>query len=92
MFKEDPDRAAAIVRFALNLIAIYAGLSSPFIPGAAQTMADAMNVDLDWPDDVRSASERLKGGADFSVPNNLFAKISDEDRDAWAEKFAGSAT
>jgi methionyl-tRNA synthetase len=40
-FKEDPDRAAAITRFALNLIPFYAGLSAPFIPDAAAAMADA---------------------------------------------------
>jgi methionyl-tRNA synthetase len=46
-FKEDPDRAAAITRFALNLIPFYAGLSAPFIPDAAAAMAGAMGTDLD---------------------------------------------
>jgi methionyl-tRNA synthetase len=54
-FKEDPDRAAAITRFALNLIPFYAGLSAPFIPDAAASMAEAMNTDLTWPDSAEAA-------------------------------------
>ena len=37
-FKTDPDKAAAQVRLALNLIPLYATLSAPFIPAAAQSM------------------------------------------------------
>jgi len=31
----------------------------------------------------------LPEGAAFTVPANLVAKISDEDRAAWQERFAG---
>ena len=41
LFKEDPIASATIVRFALNLIPLYAALSEPFIPDAADTMANA---------------------------------------------------
>ena len=89
VFKEDPEQAASIARFALNLIALYASLSSPFIPGTSEKMAQAMGVDLDWPKDAVDALTRLKPGAAFTVPDNLFAKISDDDREAWSEKFSG---
>ncbi|MEO0859861.1 MAG: methionine--tRNA ligase [Pseudomonadota bacterium] len=49
VFKEDPDRAAAQIRLALNLIPFYAGLSHPFIPDASDAMAGAMGVDAVWP-------------------------------------------
>jgi methionyl-tRNA synthetase len=52
LFKTDPEAAAAITRFALNLIPLYASLSEPFIPDAAQTMAKAMDADLNWPSDI----------------------------------------
>ena len=91
-FKTDPDRAAAITRFALNLIPFYAALSEPFIPDAAKVMADAMGTDLGWPDSTEAALTRLPGGHAFTVPDVLFAKISDEDREAWAERFAGVRT
>ncbi len=89
-FKTDPDQAAAIVRFALNLIPIYAALSAPFIPDAAAKMAEAMGSSLDWPEDVATAFNTLPAGHAFSVPENLFAKISDEEREGWAAKFSGT--
>ncbi|NNE88161.1 MAG: methionine--tRNA ligase [Silicimonas sp.] len=90
VFKEDPDRAAAIVRLALNLIRVYAVLSAPFIPTASAMMLSAMNtLDTDWPGDMKEALSALPEGHAFSVPDVLFAKISDEDREAWQEKFSG---
>jgi methionyl-tRNA synthetase len=91
-FKEDPVRAAAITRFALNLIPFYAGLSAPFIPDASAKMADAMAVDLGWPDNAETALHALNGGHAFTVPDVLFAKIQDEDREGWATLFAGVRT
>ena len=40
VYKEDPDRAAAIVRLALNLVRLYAVISAPFIPDAAGADAE----------------------------------------------------
>ncbi len=89
-FKTDPDKAAAQVRLALNLIPLYATLSAPFIPAAAQSMLEAMHVsDSAWPDDVPAALGKLAPGHGFEVPEVLFAKITDEDREAWSERFAG---
>ncbi len=91
VFKEDPERAAAQIRLALNLVALYAALSSPFIPDAAETLRKALNLDtLDWPEDVPAALETLAPGHAFTVPEVLFAKISDEDREAWQTRFAGT--
>ena len=89
-FKTDPDKAAAQVRLALNLIPLYATLSAPFIPEAAEKMLSAMKVpSLGWPEDVPAALATLPAGHVFEVPEVLFAKISDDDRDAWADRFAG---
>jgi methionyl-tRNA synthetase len=91
VFKVDPDQAAAQIRLALNLIRIYAVLSAPFIPTASATLLSAMNtMDMDWPDDMNAAARALPAGHPFTVPENLFAKISDEQREEWVEKFAGS--
>ena len=90
-FKTDPDKAAAQTRLALNLIPLYAALSAPFIPTAAAAMLEAMRVpDTAWPEDVPAALGALEQGHAFDVPEVLFAKISDEDRDAWAARFAGT--
>ena len=90
IYKTDPARAAAIVRFALNLIPLYAVLSKPFIPDAADTMLAAMNCDdCDWPTDLNATLAALSAGHEFSVPEVLFAKISDETRDEMEARFAG---
>lgn len=89
-FKEDPERAAAIVRFSLNLIPFYAALSAPFIPDAAGAMAAALpGGPSDWPDDVAAALTALPAGSALHVPDNLFRKLTDEDVAAWKEKYAG---
>jgi len=93
VFKEDPDRAAAQIRLALNLISLYAVLSAPFIPTTAAKLFVAMNtLDTSWPDDVAAALGSLEAGHEFAVPDNLFAKITDEEREDWAAKFSGVRT
>ncbi|WP_101069247.1 methionine--tRNA ligase [Roseovarius salinarum] len=90
-YKEAPDTAAMQIRLALNLIRVHAVLSAPFIPGAARRMLDALNTgDESWPDDVPAALGALPAGHAFSVPDVLFAKITDDDRDAWRDRFAGT--
>ena len=90
VYKTDPDQAAAQIRLALNLIRLYAVLSAPFIPDASKVMLEAMGTtDDSWPDDVPAALGLLKEGHAFTVPENVFAKISDEDREGWQERFAG---
>ena len=89
LFKEDPIASAVIVRFALNLIPFYAALSEPFIPDAAETMLTAMNAKKVWPADVNMALNTLSSGHAFTVPDVMFAKISDEARDEMEANFSG---
>ncbi|MBC6437560.1 MAG: methionine--tRNA ligase [Rhodobacteraceae bacterium] len=91
-FKHDPQTAAAMTRFALNLIPFYAGLSAPFIPDTAQAMADAMGVPLAWPACAETALTALPAGHGFTVPDVLFTKISNDQRKAWQARFAGVRT
>ncbi len=89
-FKTDPDRAAAQIRLALNLIRLYAVLSAPFIPDAAAAMLAGMQTEDDsWPDDVSAALQTLVPGHAFTVPEVLFVKITDEQRDDWQTRFSG---
>ena len=87
--KTDPDRAAVIIRTALNLIPLYAALSEPFLPFTARRLADAMACAPAWPERVEAALSALPPGHDFTVPETLFEKISDEARAGWAARFAG---
>ena len=90
-FKEDPAHAAAQIRVALNLVRLYAVLSAPFIPTAAASMLSGMNtLDMSWPEDISEALHALPVGHEFTVPEVLFAKITDEQREEWAERFSGT--
>ena len=91
IYKTDPDRAAAIIRFALNLIRLYAVLSEPFIPSAADSLKTVLHLDnLDWPENAEAALASLEPGHEFEVPEVLFAKITDERREELEARFAGS--
>ena len=91
VFKEDPERAAAQVRLGLNLIRFYAVLSAPFIPQASAKLMEALNSsDMGWPTDVAAALSALPAGHGFTVPDVLFAKIADEQREDWQERFSGT--
>ena len=90
LFKTDPDQAAAQIRLALNLIRIYAVLSAPFIPNAAAQMLSGMNtLDTAWPEDMEAALMALPEGHEFTVPEVLFTKITDAQREDWQARFAG---
>ena len=92
-FKTDPEKAAMQIRMGLNLVGLYAAVSSPFLPDASQKLGAAMGLsDLSWPKDVSSLLSALPEGHTFSVPENLFAKISDQDVAEWEERFAGNAS
>ena len=91
--KTDPEQAAAIIRLAMNLIRLYAIISRPFIPDASASMMQAMGSDdWAWPGDVGKALDLLPAGRAFSVPENLFRKITDEERVDWQQRFAGIRT
>ncbi|WGH79318.1 methionine--tRNA ligase [Jannaschia ovalis] len=94
--KTDPDAAAMQVAFALNLIRFYGIVSAPFIPDAASTMLRAMRAegaewpDAERPDTVQDALTALPAGHAFTVPEVMFAKITDDQREDWAARFAGN--
>lgn len=90
VYKSDHDAAAAIIRFALNLIRLYGVLSAPFIPDTAERLIKAMGEpDAAWPDTLASAMSEMEPGQAFVVPDNLFAKITDEASQEMQARFAG---
>jgi methionyl-tRNA synthetase len=90
VYKEDPEAAAAIIRLSLNLARLYAVLSAPFIPDASETLLKALgDPGAEWPGDVAAALEALPAGHGFTVPENLFRKIADEERADWQARFSG---
>ncbi|WP_343503568.1 methionine--tRNA ligase [Alloyangia pacifica] len=90
-FKTDPEAAAMQIRLALNMIRLYAVISSPFIPDAsAQLLAALKTEDDSWPGDLDAALSTLPAGHAFEVPEVTFRKITDAEREDWQERFAGT--
>ena len=92
--KTDPDAAALTLRTAMNLIHLYAVVSEPFIPTSAKAMRSAFALAEDtraWvsPEQAR-ALDSVPAGTAFTVPPVLFAKITDEDLDAYRARFGGA--
>ena len=52
-------------------------------------MAAMGSDDWDWPDDISAALRTLPAGHAFTVPENLFRKITDEEQTEWQTRFAG---
>ena len=91
--KTDRDRAAVIVRTALNLAALYAKISAPFIPFAAEKIGAAFDLPFpaEWPsNDAHVELNRLLVGAPVTVPEVLFKKIEDEQIAEWTARFGGA--
>ena len=91
--KTDRDRAAVIVRTALNLAALYARISAPFIPFAAEKIAQAFSQPFPgaWPTtDAAAELSTLPVGLAVRAPEVLFKKIEDEQIAEWTERFGGA--
>ncbi|MFJ4499295.1 methionine--tRNA ligase [Streptomyces sp. NPDC088864] len=89
--KTDQEGAALTLRTAMNLIHLYAVVSEPFIPASARAMREAFALADDsatWvgADEARALAS-VPAGTAFTVPPVLFAKITDEDLDAWRSRF-----
>jgi methionyl-tRNA synthetase len=90
-FKEDPETAAMQIRLGLNLIRLYAVISSPFIPDASAQLLEAMKAgDADWPSELDADLQKLGAGHAFTVPDVTFRKIADAEREDWQARFAGT--
>ncbi len=90
--KTDPARAAVIVRTAINLVGLYARVSAPVIPFAAEVMAQAVGEAWPpvWPStDARTELSRAPAGLKITTPPVLFRKIEEADIAAWTARFGG---
>ena len=89
--KTDQARAAVAVRTALNLVALFAKVSEPFIPFAAEKIAEAVGETVPRP--LARARERTRGrcrpAGPWPRPEVLFRKIEDAQVAEWLERFGG---
>ena len=83
----DMTAAGAALNTCFQLIDLYARISAPFIPDAAEKMQNifANKHDLSWPEKFES---RIANGEEFTIPENLFNRIDDETVATLTEKYA----
>lgn len=82
----DLDGAGAILNECFQLMDFYARISAPFIPDAALKIQNvfASTHDLSWPANYEL---RIKDGAEFKTPENLFERIDDDKISAMKQKY-----
>ncbi|NYI07878.1 methionine--tRNA ligase [Allostreptomyces psammosilenae] len=93
--KTDPEAAALTLRTAMNLIQLFAQVSEPIVPDTAARLrgvfpglAGTEDGQRTWPTPERAAAlDTVPAGADFTVPEVLFRKITDDDLAAWRDRF-----
>jgi len=91
--KTDPERAAVAVRYGLNLVALFAKASEPFIPFAAEKVALAVGETFPgrWPSlDGEGTLAILEPGRVVKAPDVLFRKVEDAQVAEWRERFGGA--
>ncbi|MDE2488643.1 MAG: methionine--tRNA ligase [Alphaproteobacteria bacterium] len=88
--KTDPARAAVAVRTGLNLVALFAKVSEPFIPFAAEKIATAVGEPFPgrWPEPDEALSA-LEPGRPIAAPDVLFRKVEDAQVAEWLARFGG---
>ena len=90
--KTDRDRAAVAVRYGLNLAALFAKVSEPVVPFAAQEIAEALGEPFPgrWPPlDGTAVLAILPPGRPIRAPEVLFRKVEDAQVAEWRERFGG---
>ena len=90
IYKFEPKTSGMIINLSINLIRLYAILSEPFIPDTSQKIMLAVNSeDWSWPNSVENALQVLPPKHSFNVPDVLFNKITDDERDIMQKRFSG---
>jgi methionyl-tRNA synthetase len=93
--REDRGRAAVIVRTAINLAGLFARVSAPIVPFAAELLTEALGEP--WPPTWPSPNaevelRRIEAGRAVRAPEVLFKKIDDAEIAAWTDQFGGAET
>jgi methionyl-tRNA synthetase len=74
------------------LIALYSNISRPFIPDTAEKidLALQLNSNISWPVSLTDYLNSIKKDHKFSVPDNLFEKLSDQTVSEFKHTFSGT--
>jgi methionyl-tRNA synthetase len=95
LFGRDQERAATVTRTGVNLVALAATISWPFIPEAAERVSTALGGSISvplWPRSATDALAEIEAGRRVSVLPVLFSKLTAEWSDEHQKQFAGGLT
>lgn len=95
VIKENPEKAAMILRTCINLIRIFAILSAPVMPKVSENMLAKLNLHIDTIGvlkdfDVKKEIESIKAGSPFEVGDTLFERITPERIEELKTKYGSS--
>ncbi|MNI92624.1 methionyl-tRNA synthetase [compost metagenome] len=80
-----------VVRTGLSLVALFARVAAPFMPGSAERIGASVGAtDLSWPDANADLLNLLPAGQTVAAAEVLFKKIEDTQVAEWAERFGGA--
>ncbi|MDE2184461.1 MAG: methionine--tRNA ligase [Alphaproteobacteria bacterium] len=92
--KSDRSKAAVGVRMGLNLVHLFGHLTWPVLPTAGRAIHDAIQPApevIPWPSrPMAEFLDQLDAGLAIRPPDVLFAKIADEQIEAWRQRFGGA--
>jgi methionyl-tRNA synthetase len=92
LFGRDQERAATVTQTGVNLVALAATISWPFIPEAAERVSTALGRSISvpvWPRSATDALAEIEAGRRVSVLPVLFSKLTAEWSDEQQKQFAG---
>jgi methionyl-tRNA synthetase len=90
--KEDKNRAAVILRTAINVARLYAIVGSPIIPDTCARLRQSLGVEIGpdyWPKDAATELPALPPGHRYEVPPPLFKKIAPEETADLSQRYGG---
>ena len=96
-YKEHPEFAARTIRFSLNLIVLFANFATPFIPNTSAKIHEFMGTEPswtemeDWLEHDSVVPVFMPAGHKFTVPENLFTKITDDQVAELSARFSGDS-
>ena len=93
LIKTDPERTKIILTMAMNLIRIYGLMIVPICPIFSEKILSVLSLklDKDWID-LENLTEEfnfIKEGTVINIPDTMFEKITDSQKEIWKNKFRG---
>lgn len=85
----EPEKAAAVVGVALNLILLLGSVFAPFLPATSRSILEQLNAPFLTIPDHWSADD-IKPGHNIGKARYLFTQIDPKKEDEWRELFGGT--